>query len=273
MDAIYNQRIMLQMKFISPIFFLLFMLLILPEAIGQQAANERDEQGRRQGPWSGHFPSGRTRYKGQFKDDQPIGVFRYFNNDGSLRVELQHQYSGDTVNAIYYHSNRRVLSEGFFLNRKRQGTWTFFTEMGVKVAENYYHQDAEHGKWKTFFPNGSLAEIVTWENGSKHGPWIQYFEDGNYRLKASYKDNMLHGDFTVYYQNNQKVLQAHYYQSLPDNTWRYYSSSGELEKEVYYSKGRMIKEVIHIERQQDETIPVEPGINPSRDIFDPAFGM
>lgn len=256
-------------------FLLIFILLLSLQlaCFGQQAANLRDEQGLRQGAWAGHFENGRLRYEGQFVDDQAVGLFKYYYPTGALRAELLYTPGQDTVDVTYYHNNRQVFARGFFLDQKRVGHWRFFNEMGVQVAETHYHNNLEQGESKTLFPGGKLAEVVTWNQGIKNGPWIQYFEDGSVRLQATYLDDKLTGDFEVFYPNGQKVLQAHYIENLPHLTWKYFSREGELEKEVVYEKGKMIRETIYIERQQEEAIPVQPSSDPSRDVFNSRFGQ
>lgn len=247
--------------------------LLHGSAFSQQPENRVDDQGLKQGPWKGYFHDGKLRYTGQFVDDEPTGVFRYYYARGAVRAELVHEPGQDTVQATYFYPNGKILSTGFFAHQQKAGEWDYFSEQGVLVARNNYHQGVEHGVAETFFANGQVTERVTWQHGKKHGPWLHFFEDGSPRLVAGYHDDLLTGPFEVYYPNGQQVLQATYLDNFPHDTWRYYSQEGELEKEIVYDRGVVIEEQIYIEREEEETIPLRPGEDPSKNIFDSQFGF
>jgi len=258
-------------SFLTTFLVLALLGMNLP-AFGQgNPQNQRDEQGRRQGSWQGTYPSGRVRYQGQFIDDRPTGTFRYFHNDGSLRAELFHTPGNDTVSAVYFHRNRQRMALGQFVNNQRVGPWRFFSDMGVKLAENNYENGALQGKSVTFFPGGAIAETVEYMHNEKDGAWIQYFEDGSIRLTTTYSQDKLNGPFKLFNQNGKLLLEATYCKSLPDGTWKFFSDQGELEKEAVYKAGALVYETIYIERETEITIPLKPAGAPSEDVFRSPF--
>jgi antitoxin component YwqK of YwqJK toxin-antitoxin module len=248
---------------------LLLILLFVGFAVSGQT-NQRDEQGRRQGPWQGLYPNGVMRYQGQFVDDMPTGTFRYYYTDGALRAELHHQPGKETVAAIYFHRNRQRMAVGQFSNNQRVGLWRFFSDMGVKLAENHYQNGLLQGQAITFFPQGTIAETVEYRSGQKHGDWVQYFEDGSKRLIASYENDQLSGLFQLFYENGKPLLQAFYLENLPHETWKFFTNQGELEKEVTYQRGALINEIIYIEREEEVIIPMQP-VDPAEDVFSSPF--
>lgn len=229
--------------------------------------NNRDEQGRRQGPWQGTFPSGRIRYQGQFINDNPTGTFKYFYNDGALRAELTHIPGKDTVPAVYFHKNRQKLAQGQFVNSQRESLWVFFSERGEKLSESWYKNGLQHGKTTTFFPNGSITETVEYIDGEKHGQWFQYFENGNFRLKAIFEKNSLNGPFKLFHENGKPLLTANYINNLPHEHWVFFTAEGEVEREVFYQNGLIIEEKILIEREIEVTIPLKPSAGQNEDVF------
>ena len=50
----------------------------------QNDYNKTDNQGRRQGKWIDFHDNGKTRYTGEFKNNEPIGEFLYYSEDGTL---------------------------------------------------------------------------------------------------------------------------------------------------------------------------------------------
>ena len=54
-------------------------LLFLSGFVFSQEINKVDSKGRKQGVWQKTYPNSRAiEYKGQFKDDKPVGTFYYF---------------------------------------------------------------------------------------------------------------------------------------------------------------------------------------------------
>ena len=52
-----------------------------------QSINYVDNIGMKQGVWQKKYANGNIRYEGTFKDNKEIGLFRYFYEDGSLKLE------------------------------------------------------------------------------------------------------------------------------------------------------------------------------------------
>mgnify|MGYP003309605133 CR=1 FL=1 len=53
--------------------------------------NEVDKKGRKQGEWIKKYDNGVVIYKGEFKDDMPIGEFRRFYETGTLHSVQNHK--------------------------------------------------------------------------------------------------------------------------------------------------------------------------------------
>lgn len=253
------------------LFFFLILLQVFTGFSQETLVNQRDEQGRRQGHWRGTFTNGVLRYQGQFVNDQPEGTFRYYYPDGALRAELHHDTARELVPAVYFHKNNQPMATGQFKNNQRTGLWRFFSEAGVKLAENEYAEGQLEGKSITFFPSGEVAETVEYKSGLKDGSWQQFFEDGKVRLLASYENNELSGAFQLFYEDGKDHLVAFYASNLPHESWKFYTKEGELEKEVFYQHGVIVNEIIYIEREEEITIPLIPDGEASEDIFTSPF--
>ena len=72
------------------IHFILIFLFAFVFQTNAQDVNKTDAQGRKQGSWQKFHPNGKLRYKGQFKDDKPIGTFQYYSDEGELIMIMKH---------------------------------------------------------------------------------------------------------------------------------------------------------------------------------------
>lgn len=90
----------------------------------QWAIGSADQQAQKQGLWRYWQPDGTPKREMEYQDDVPHGVFRGFDDSGTLRQEGQ-------------------LNEG-----DQVGVWKFFDEKGVLVAETEYENGAAHGSYR-----------------------------------------------------------------------------------------------------------------------------
>ena len=65
----------------------LFFLILIPFFSFSQSFNQIDISGKRQGDWKKYHNNGKLRYKGQFIDDIPSGIFKYYYDTGELKLE------------------------------------------------------------------------------------------------------------------------------------------------------------------------------------------
>jgi len=231
--------------------------------------NQKDQLGRKQGLWRDYFATGTLRYEGNFVDNIPTGVFKYFYPQGQLRAELIHQPGEKAVKATYYHRNRAILGEGFFVDREKEGLWRFFSDEGILTLENFYQNGLNHGVWKTFYDNGRQAEHITWHRGVQQGLYERYFTTGAVQIRTTYENNQLHGKYEVFYLNGQPRVTGFYKNNIPDKVWTFFGQLGEIQKVVIYEEGVIIREEIHV-KTDDEAIPLRPGPSIHDDPF--SFG-
>ena len=64
-------------------------ICIIPIVCVSQTINEIDSNGNKQGVWSKYYKNGNLRYKGQFRNDKPEGLFFYYYDTGELKVEKE----------------------------------------------------------------------------------------------------------------------------------------------------------------------------------------
>jgi antitoxin component YwqK of YwqJK toxin-antitoxin module len=71
----------------KPILYIVVLLAISAGSLFSQiSVNQTDKKGKKQGLWRKNYDDGIIRYEGSFKDDQPDGIFRYYNELGKIKM-------------------------------------------------------------------------------------------------------------------------------------------------------------------------------------------
>ncbi|MBT4131228.1 MAG: hypothetical protein HOE44_10965 [Candidatus Marinimicrobia bacterium] len=146
------------------------------------------------------FENGNVKVAGGYKSGEKAGVWRYFNDDGSLKSELDYEpeiinkikdvYGGvstilnddsmpDGKDIIYYSSGEpKVIRE--YMNGLASGQWIFLDQSGIttKVIKYSGEGDAIH---ISYYENGVLSnseEVVSIEGEEDVVQYVSYFENG-----------------------------------------------------------------------------------------------
>ncbi|MDY0343900.1 MAG: toxin-antitoxin system YwqK family antitoxin [Lentimicrobium sp.] len=229
------------MKYI--ILLLCFLSTITPLSLSaQDSLNQMDENGRRQGAWQKTDPLGRLIYKGNFENDKPQGTFIYFDTTGKVKAETRYSANGNEAFTTSYYPNGRKMSEGLYLNEKREGEWKFFNQDTILISEEHYENGQGVGVWKNFYQNGALLEEITYKNGVKDGPWKQYYYDGPLKLSAKYINGKLEELATFYHPNGRVMISGPYKSHRKDGVWMYMDDKGVAEKKEVWADGFLMAE-------------------------------
>jgi uncharacterized protein len=209
--------------------------------------NVKDARGR-QGLWIRVFADKPDviYYKGQFKDDVPVGVWEWYYKDGHLMTLMTH-LEGDKVtdNVSFYADGKTKMSEGRFVKKNvqgrtvrcREGEWKFYNESGSMMAQENYQDSLRNGVCKYFRVTGALLKLVNYKEGQKDGPFIEYHENGKKMREGTYLRDDFEGAFMMWHDNGMKEVEGFYLKGQQDGTWTYYKSSGAIEMRVLYKMG------------------------------------
>jgi len=186
--------------------------------------------------------TGQKVYEGQFKDNLPLGTFKYYLPNGSLKAVSAFSEDGKTTSTTIYFPNGKKNAEGKYGNEKREGLWRFFSEYDeTLVSEENYTAGKKNGTSKTYFSGKNVVEIITWKEGLREGPWTQYFDDGSIKLQGSYKNDLKEGPLTVFYPTGQKFNTGQYLKGYPDGKWLTFDFDGKVLSTDIYEKGVLVK--------------------------------
>jgi antitoxin component YwqK of YwqJK toxin-antitoxin module len=211
------------------------------------AQNKVDAQNRKQGPWQKNYPNSRVlMYKGQFKDDKPVGVFYYYYQSNKKQAIIKHDENSTRSVAVFYHENGNLMSTGIYHNMKKDSVWTGYGPSGRLSYKETYKDDVLNGKkviyyvpadpndksqnilsisnylngklegeFIAYFDNGVLKEKGNYVNNKKEGVWISYGDSGKPVMEQRYKNNILHGWSRILDGNGNTKVQKYYYHGVP----------------------------------------------------------
>jgi antitoxin component YwqK of YwqJK toxin-antitoxin module len=245
---------------------LLFLLFVAPLATGQ--VNQLDAKGRKQGKWEKTYPESIVyQYRGQFKDDKPVGKFTYFYESSKVKAIINHNVGepGRSV-AFFYHENGQIMSHGIYRNMKKDSVWVNFTPGGKLSTKESYKNDLLHGETYVYFVTDDLrstqpvvATKKTFQNGVLDGPYVEYFVNGKVKYKGHYVDNKQDGPWEQFHINGKRALTYRYRMGEKHGYQIAYDESGKRIGETFYHFGKLLegKQLEHILEQLEEK-----GINP-----------
>ena len=96
-----------------------------------QTVNQKDTQWRKQGPWQKTYPKSRAfEYKGQFKDDKPVGTFHYYYPSTKLKAVVKHDEKTGRSVSVMYHENGVVMAKGIFRDQEKDSIWEYYGPSG-----------------------------------------------------------------------------------------------------------------------------------------------
>lgn len=224
----------------SVIFSLIF-AAVSSLALGQEF-NQKDDYGLRQGKWKKLYKNGQTRYEGQFKDGKPVGLFRYFYENGALMATNNHVGDGTVANHAY-HKNGKIKAKGVYRTQLKDSVWQYFNENEVLISHESYRLDTLNGPQKTYYPSGQLAEETNYKMGVKHGPWLKYFAGGEPWVEAGYENGDLHGKFLMYRDKNKRDIQGKYHLGVRTGTWMFFNTNGSVREQQVYRHGKLDRSI------------------------------
>jgi antitoxin component YwqK of YwqJK toxin-antitoxin module len=214
--------------------------------------NITDQNGLKQGHWIKKFPNEAILYDGFFKDDHPVGEFkRYFENK-SLKSLLIYSEDGKKAVATIYHSNGNISSKGTYIDQKKEGKWQFFSEFvnGYLISEENYSGNQKTGMALKYYPDSTIAEKLSYSNDLKHGEWIQYYPSGAVFLKSKYLDGKLNGPFEVWFENGGIMYSGEYKNDYRDGVWAIYNNDGTIKYKLEYKSGVTTNRQIDIDESE-----------------------
>jgi antitoxin component YwqK of YwqJK toxin-antitoxin module len=243
--AIYLKAINISRGLFAVVLFMA-LLMISPFMHAQEFTNsninEVDDQGRKQGDWKTYDVNGSLKFKGSFVDGIPVGTFFFYYPEGKIKARSEMYDNGRRSRTKTFHSNGRLMAEGNYLNKKKDSSWSYYSDFdGVLLSAEFYANGEHEGIVYNYYPSGAVNEEIPYKNGVKQGEWKRYFTDGNLKLTAKYIDGKLEGLMLIYFQNGVPEVSGMYVNNFKDGLWLYFNPRGETLKKETFERGHLRK--------------------------------
>jgi antitoxin component YwqK of YwqJK toxin-antitoxin module len=222
-----------------------------PAGVKGKDYNAFNNAGKREGTWIRVYASNPKvmYYKGQFKDGVPYGEFEFYQTNGKLMSKVYH-LQDSTLNEVtnFHEDGKTMLSSGRYEGKKiegswkrlKEGKWAFYSDGGLLICTEEYHNDELNGPSLTYFENGQISFERNYQNGFLNGHCVEYNPQGKVLIRWHYKNNLKHGDYLRNWPNGNKMEEGKYHEGKQDGLWNFYSENGVPEKSIVFQNGTVI---------------------------------
>lgn len=214
-------------------------LLISGNLLAQNAVNQTDAQGRKQGFWTKKDVEGKLLYQATFKDDKPVGEMKRFHPNGKLKAVLNFVEGSEISDAQLFDERGKIIAKGKYSGQQKTGEWTYLSDSRVVSTETYLN-GLKNGISKRYYQTGELLEESHWLNDRLHGIYRTYFQDGKPYLECNYSEGRRNGVFVLWFPNEIQELDGFYTNNLQDKDWSYFDHSGKLLYTLKYAVGELL---------------------------------
>ncbi|HOK98099.1 MAG TPA: toxin-antitoxin system YwqK family antitoxin [Bacteroidales bacterium] len=213
--------------------------------------NQTDARGWKQGYWRAYYDNGKLRYRGYFKDNQPLGEFRRYYESGGIMAVQNFTGQGTSYVTLYY-ENGGLAAQGKYVGQKRDSLWRYYSyyDKTLRMEENY--RDGKlSGPSIKYYPNHRPAEIINWVDDKREGEWKQFFENGSIKLEAIYVNDKRNGYFRLYRPNGMPEVFGQFQDNLMEGEWVYFDEKGQGKIQIRYKKGEALNPALVDSLQQE----------------------
>lgn len=216
-----------------------FTLLLLICYILPSYSQTTDAQGRKQGYWRKRDEkTNRLLYEGQFKDNQPVGTFKYYNINDSVRAIIQFKNGNGQAYAKLYHMNGKMSGQGKYIGQEiKDSIWTYYDETGTLLSKESYSAGKKTGKSYVYLPDGNVSQERNFKNGLEDGTYVEFFAKDLIRARGQYSVGEKEGKFVYYYPNKVEAASGVYKKGLKNGVWIYRNQDNKISEKELYKNG------------------------------------
>jgi len=215
---------------------LFFLVLCIPFFAFTQSINNVDAKGHKQGIWIKTHNNGSIRYKGQFRDNIPYGVFKYYYSTGEIQAEKEFFHKGEAAATHIFYKKGQLKASGLYVNELKDSIWNYLSKDSVLMMSEQYQKGKLNGVTKTYYYSGDLYEIKNWSEGIEDGVWVQYFIDGKIQMESMYNNGIREGKQIYYYPNGEVYCKGLYIDDKKSGVWEYFKEEGVRDTLIDYNE-------------------------------------
>jgi antitoxin component YwqK of YwqJK toxin-antitoxin module len=199
-----------------------------------------DASGKKQGYWKKKDDAGKLMYEGEFKNDVPVGKFKYYYPNDSLKATMSFRKDGKSSYARMFHGNGKRMAEGKYVGREmKDSVWTYYDETGTLLSREKYKSGLKDGPAFVYFPDGSISEERNYTDDKQHGPFRQYHDSNKLKASGMYRDGKMEGKMTYFFLNGTEASAGFYKNGERNGPWIYRTDKGEVRNRELYKDGKL----------------------------------
>jgi antitoxin component YwqK of YwqJK toxin-antitoxin module len=210
--------------------------------------NQTDSNRRKQGSWQKLYSNSEVlQYKGQFRDDKPYGTFTYYFPSGQIKATIEHDTDGHHSRAFFYFENKMLMTEGFYLDQKKDSTWVNYNEQGLVIGVESFKNDKLNGKKIIYYLDGQIEteklnplSVANYKNDTLNGEYKEFFSTGKLKLIGQYKYGKLFGELKEYYPNGSLFKVSKFKEDRLHGWCTTYSNDAEEITKFFYQYGERL---------------------------------
>ena len=225
----------------------LIILIIFPFFCFSQT-NTIDKKGLKQGAWAKYYPDNKTPiYTGQFKDNMPIGEFRYFFSSGKVKAIIQHQAKNNLSYAWLYYENEQLMAEGRYKYMKKDSLWINYNSQGYVLSREEFQADKLNGLRVTYYLEGQgegeekMLTIENYKDSLLEGSYESFYSKGLVKEKGNYVKNKKEGEWQTFHPNGVMESRMTFKNNLAHG-WAYgFDPKGKLYGKKMHRNGVLLE--------------------------------
>ena len=208
-------------------------------------AQTTDASGKKQGYWKQKDEkTNKLVFEGEFKDDKPVGKFKYYYPSDSIRAIIDFKKNGKTAYAKLFHPTGKRMGEGKYTyealsSMNRDSIWLFFDDGGILISKDKYINGKKEGVSYVYLPDGKVAEEKIYKADILNGPFKQYFDGKKLKGQGTYTNGLLEGKVSYYFPNGVEVATGYYINDRKNGPWIYKEESGKIKEKELYKEGKL----------------------------------
>ncbi len=202
-------------------------------------AQTTDASGKKQGYWKKvDEKTKKLLYEGTFKDDKPVGKFKYYYANDSVQAIMNFREGGKVATAKLFHPTGKRMAEGKYIKEIKDSVWHFYDDKGTLISKDKYVNGKKDGVSLVYLPDGNLAEERNYKMDVLHGPFKQYFDGKKVKGQGNYVNGNLDGRAAYFYPNGIEVAAGFYKNGNKTGPWIYKDEKGGIKEKEYYKNGK-----------------------------------
>jgi len=233
----------------------------------------------RHGGFTRYRASGRVEMTGSYRRGVPVGLWRWYDEDGILLREVIQRGDYEEVTqgrelpqpeTVIRAPNGQILAEGLYKQGQPHGRWVFYHTNGGLRAEGFYLVGVPEGRWSLYHPNGQLLRGENYRLGVRHGDYREGFENGQEKIRGTYDQGQPVGEWRTWFHDGQLESVGLYADGRREGEWRFQDSKGVLRRREYYVGGKMERELplAQARAAADPVIPPDAPLPAQPRLFD-----